>query len=161
MRILAIKWRRLGDTVLWTSALGALRAHYPEAEIDIAFPEEYAALFSHDTRFQESLPLRRSSLRETQRRIRQRHYDMALNFHASERSAWLVLLSGAKERLIHHSRKPKRFFSTKEIPSLGVPMKATERDPRSVQHWGGTGPLPPRGSSRRAHCPLPPRGRSC
>ena len=59
MKILAIKWRQLGDTVLWTSALEALRLHYPKAEIHLALPKAYVPLFSGDSRFHRLLPLTR------------------------------------------------------------------------------------------------------
>ncbi len=146
MRILAIKWRRLGDTVLWTSALEALLQHFPGATIDIAFPEPYTALFKNDARFNRQFPLSTKDARGFRHvtHWRKNRYDYALNFHASSRSAWLALAAGARERVVHHhSRRGKNFLSGRKIPNLGQPASAIERDLNVVRAlgWSGRSPL--------------------
>ena len=56
MKILAIKARKLGDTVLWTSALEALKSLNPSC-LDIAYSKYYQELFYEDPRFSEQFLL--------------------------------------------------------------------------------------------------------
>jgi ADP-heptose:LPS heptosyltransferase len=145
MKILAIKWRQLGDTILWTSALEALHHLHPQATLDIALPRPYDALFEGDPRFRRRWVLDRdTSLWRLGQKLRREHYDLVLNFHASRRSAFLSLQAGAKKKILHHhSRRPRRFFSDVLVPHLGEPMAATERDLNVVRAlgWNGVSPL--------------------
>ena len=50
-RILAVKWRQLGDTILWTAALQALKEWDPAASLNLALPTPYLPLFANDDRF--------------------------------------------------------------------------------------------------------------
>lgn len=144
VKILAVKWRRLGDTILWTSALEALLRHFPDAEIDIAFPAEYSPLFEADPRFKTRFPLKSDG---HQRRLagqwRHRGYDYALAFHASRRTQRLVRSAGAAKCVIHHhSRKGRKMGSDLPVVNLGRPMPATERDLNVVRTLGWNGPAP-------------------
>lgn len=145
VRILAVKWRGLGDTVLWTSALQALRDHFPSAKIDLAFPSSFAALFEADPRFDRRFLLERS-LAATARLgtlWRDRRYDWFLGFHASGRLVPLAVLSGARKRVLHHhSRRPRSFFSHVSIPRLGQGAAATERDTNVARALGWVGGAP-------------------
>jgi len=131
-KILCVKWRRLGDTAIWTAALAALRKYRPHAQIDLHFPPAYQPLFIDDNRygFAPADP-------------RQWKYDVVLNFHASSRTARLSLRSGAKTKAIHfHSRRGKSFPRTLPIPGLGQPMSAIERDINVVRALGWNGESP-------------------
>lgn len=145
MKILAIKCRRLGDTVLWTAALEALQQCFPSAQIDLAFPKAYAPLFDGDTRFKTRYGI--ESDRASQKRLselwRANQYDTALVFHASPSSRRLGKSASAKHLLIHHhSRTPRNFGSAQRIVGLGKPMAATERDLNVVRTLGWTGASP-------------------
>lgn len=140
MKILAIKLRRLGDTVLWTSALQALVDM--GAEVGVVFPEYYRALFESDPRFKNRYPLgeKRGAL---VKEIRKVGYDFVLNFHASESTARFAKSLGGKECVAHfHHRTPKEQSKQRPIPNLGTPMKATERDLNLVRAIGWTGNSP-------------------
>lgn len=128
-----MKWRRLGDTAIWTAALAALRKLRPHARIDLHFPPAYQPLFIDDNRygFAPADP-------------RQGKYDLVLNFHASSSTARLAFRTGARGKVVHfHSRKPKSLPFTLPVPSLGVPMSAIERDLNVVRAIGWTGESPP------------------
>ncbi len=145
MKILALKWRRLGDTVLWTSALEALRQLYPSAEIDIAFDEPYAPLFESDSRFQNRYLLSNDPNRQNviANQWRARGYDWALVFHANSKSRRLARRARAKRNLFHHhDRRGLRFGSSLEIVDVGKAMPATERDLNVVRTLGYQGPTP-------------------
>ncbi len=144
VKILAVKWRRLGDTILWTSALEALLRHFPGAEIDIAFPAEYAPLFEADPRFKTRFPLKSDGRHaRLAREWKTRGYDYALAFHASQRTRRLVRRSGAAKCVIHHhSRKGRNLGSDLPVVNLGQPMAATDRDLNVVRTLGWSGAAP-------------------
>lgn len=144
-RILALKWRQLGDTILWTAALQALREWDPTAEIDVALPHAYLPLFASDPRFARRFGLANDgpTLRALNYEFRQRRYDLVLNFHASHGSRRLAEGAEGSLRLIHHhDRRGKNFGSQQPIVSLGEPAAATERDLNVVRTlgWNGTSP---------------------
>lgn len=132
--VLAIKTRRLGDTVLWTSSLQALLDL--GCEVEIVYPKAYQALFRHDPRFPVQYFIEDGSPPT-------RTYEAVLNFHASPSSAKYAKRVKGHVHIIHsHSRIPKLFGSTTAIPNLGVPMKATERDLNVVRALGWSGDAP-------------------
>lgn len=144
MKILAIKARRLGDTVLWTSALEALRSLNPTC-LDIAYSKYYKELFENDPRFQEQYFLSGELLENLKyRRVwQQKKYDYVLNFHASPTSAFLCSLVKAPKKIIHyHDRAGKKAFGSLPIPNLGMPMSAIERDLNVVRALGWEGISP-------------------
>ncbi len=147
-RILAVKWRQLGDTILWTAALDALKRWEPDSVVDIAMPAAYRALFEADGRFDGKWPLFEDvpSLHAVTREVKTRRYDFVLNFHASAKSrAFCQAVGGAAVRLIHHhDRAGRNFGSDKPILNLGKPASAIERDLNVVRTlgWAGDSPAP-------------------
>lgn len=143
MKILAIKSRRLGDTVLWTSALQALAAHFPSAQLDIAFPAEYEPLFRDAPQVKTRYLLGRDKRPESFGFAKEK-YDLALVFHASHSTRRLAQSAKAGRTLIHHhSRKALNFGSDTPVVSLGQPMSAIERDLNVVRTlgWNSKPPL--------------------
>ncbi len=140
-----MKWRRLGDTVLWTSALQALRQMYPNAEIDLAYAAEYDCLFSSTSDYRTRYQLKSDAthLKQLVREWKTREYDLALCFHASATTRGLASKINAKRKIIHHhSRQPNAFGSDVPVANLGKPMAATERDLNVVRTLGWTGNSP-------------------
>jgi len=100
----------LGDTVHLLPALWMVRQAYPKAELHCAVAE-------HVTSLMACVPWvnriwgymrypRHATLRENFRmisRLRQERFDVVINLNGSDRSSWLTLFSGARERL---GRKP-------------------------------------------------------
>ncbi|MBY0369575.1 glycosyltransferase family 9 protein, partial [bacterium] len=163
MKILALKHRQLGDTVLWTAALQALRELHPAAEIDLVLPSAYAELFGRDSRFKTLFPIGRDGASLYYSQWKNRGYDLALAFHASSLTRKWARAAGAKQCLIHHhSRKGLRFGSDLAIVDAGKPMGATERDLNVIRTlgWKGTAPataleLPPSPALGWNASPLP------
>lgn len=143
MKVLALKLRQLGDTVLWTSALQALVDL--GAEVDLVYPRYYTALFLHDPRFRQKVGWNsnKDEQQEFSKLTKSEKYDFVLCFHASHSSLRLAKKFQTKELLCHfHDRVPKRGPSSRPIPGLGQPMKATERDLNVIRAlgWSGTAP---------------------
>jgi ADP-heptose:LPS heptosyltransferase len=97
-RILAVRLRALGDVVLTTPALRALKRGHPEAELEVVTDPRYAALLEWLPEVSRVWPLERSSLSSWRlaARLRARRYDWALDFFGNPRSATLVRMSGAR-----------------------------------------------------------------
>lgn len=145
MKVLAMKWRRLGDTALWSAALQALSEHVTAhgGEVAIAFPKAYAPLFEADPRFGKKFPLG-SSVKdqwEWLRQVRRENFDHCLNFHASQRTARLTRWSGAAQTWIHHHQRNHN-REPNPIPGAGTVMSAIERDLNVVRAIGWTGNSP-------------------
>ena len=117
-KILAIQFKYLGDAVMMTPALRALRANFPQAEIHLLVPEEIAPLFQHLTWLNRVWPMprrrRRANLRETwplTRVLRRERFDRSVDFASNDRGAVLSFLIGAKKRL--GWAEPGGFFGRK------------------------------------------------
>jgi lipopolysaccharide heptosyltransferase II len=115
-RILAIRVDGIGDAIALLPALQALRKGYPAAEIDLLTSPPAAELLAGDPRVDRVLATRflfegpsrgrgrcAPRLREwraTVRRLRERRYDLAIDFRGDFRTIlWLTCASGAPRRL--------------------------------------------------------------
>jgi len=105
-KILAIKFKYLGDVVVAVPALRALRNQWPDAEIHALVAEDAAPLLRHlpwldkvwalprtrgQARFSESWPLIKA--------LRREKFDRSVDFVGNDRGAILSRLIGARERL--------------------------------------------------------------
>src|SRR5262245_7453241 len=90
-KLLAMKLRSLGDTVLMTAPLFELRNAYPEAEIHVAVSSHWAPLLENHPAVDriwtyERHPDRASrakSLTKLALKLRRERFDCVVNFHAS------------------------------------------------------------------------------
>lgn len=123
-RILVISSTAIGDTLLSTPAIHALRRHYPQAQLVGLLHRRVVPLFRQYDELNEIVPLRRSLLC-TAWHLRRARPDVALILHGNEPEAtMLAYLSGARYIVKH----PKRHFS----PQLLSPPVGTDAyDPLS------------------------------
>jgi heptosyltransferase-3 len=106
MKILAIQFRYLGDAVLMTPALRALREHFPDCELHVLVAQEVAPLLQHIPWLDRvwAFPRKRGKAKLGQswpmiRALRKERYGRSVDFGGSDRSALVSLLCGARERL--------------------------------------------------------------
>jgi ADP-heptose:LPS heptosyltransferase len=153
-KILAIKLRSLGDTVLMTASIEALKRAYPLAEIHVAVLTAWAPLLEDQPSIQkvwryDRHPDRASRAKAAVRlalKLRKQKFDCVVNFHASPTSAMIAFATGAKIRSIHfHGHKDKNRYSTVTIPGKGTLKPIIERDMDAIRALGlkiPTGNLP-------------------
>jgi predicted lipopolysaccharide heptosyltransferase III len=111
MKILLIQLRRLGDLILTTPAISALREHLPGAQIALAGSRESESLLPAIHGLQKTF-LTKRGLRDLAgwMEIRRAGFDCILDFTRNDRSAWLTFLSGARRRIVSDRLKTKSKF---------------------------------------------------
>lgn len=136
-KLLAIKLRALGDTVLMTAPLMEFRKAYPDCEIHAAVDRRWASVLENHPavdqiwlyeRHQEKAARAKAATRLALR-LREQNFDCVVNFHASPSSAMIARATGATVRAVHfHGHKDKNQYSTLMIPGKGVLKPIIERD---------------------------------
>lgn len=114
-RILLIRFGSLGDVVLTTPVIRALRKTFPDAYIGMLVGDRYADIVSADPRLDEVIPFCREkkSPKEMQRIIsllKKKEFDIIIDLQRKFRSSLLAYLSGADTRI------GKGIFSSIKIP---------------------------------------------
>jgi predicted lipopolysaccharide heptosyltransferase III len=101
-RVLVVRLRSIGDTVLATPSLHALRRFLPDARIDVLLEDWVAPLLEGSGDVDRVLTVRRksqSSRLRVARQLRAEGYDVAYNLHGGSTAALLVRASGARQRV--------------------------------------------------------------
>lgn len=99
-RVLVIRLRSIGDTVLSTSSLIALRRALPDAEIDILLEDWVAPLLDGFDGVNVIAVGKSSTARlRAAWQLRKRRYDVGFNLHGGTTATTLLRLSGAKRRV--------------------------------------------------------------
>ena len=104
-RVLVVKLRSIGDTVVATPSLIALRRFLPEAQIDIVL-EDWVAPILDGADFVDDVIIAGSTLASRAgviSELRRRHYDIAFNLHGGTTSTLFTAASGAKHRVGYDS----------------------------------------------------------
>jgi lipopolysaccharide heptosyltransferase II len=97
-RVLVVRLRSIGDTVLATPSLIALRRFLPDVQIDILLEDWVAPLLDGFKEIDNVIKLGDSKLKTTQK-IRSEKYDVVINLHGGSTSGFLTRFSGAKHRI--------------------------------------------------------------
>src|SRR6476660_2450055 len=100
MKILLLQLKRIGDLILTTPAIAALRKTYPEGHITLAVANECAQLLPAIANVDRVLIARRN-LRDVAMvsSVAGQRFDYCIDFTRNDRSAFLTLLSGAHRRV--------------------------------------------------------------
>ena len=105
MRILALQLKRIGDLILTTSALNALRAAQPDADIALAVAPGCASLLGAIEGISSGIVLGRGRGFSPWQQVLTGPWDLCIDFTGSDRSALAVAASRAKERATFESVK--------------------------------------------------------
>jgi lipopolysaccharide heptosyltransferase II len=100
-RILVVRLRSIGDTVLSTPSLIALRRFLPEARIDILLEDWVAPVLEGFSVVDNVLTVGKTSQSrlKTAWQIRRNRYDVAFNLHGGTTATFFVRASGAPHRI--------------------------------------------------------------
>jgi rhodanese-related sulfurtransferase len=101
-RVLVVRLRSIGDTVLATPSLHALRRFLPDARIDVLLEDWVAPLLEGSTEVDRVVSVARKSSRErlrAARLLRRERYDVVYNLHGGSTAALLTRATGAPHRV--------------------------------------------------------------
>ena len=133
MRILALQLKRIGDLILTTPALWAVRQHLPKAHIVLAVEAGSQELLPAIDFVDETLIYERHGQNNGPlwRHLLLRHYDTCLDFTGNDRSALFAVMSKARRRIafewVQRSRFRRVFYN--EFVSSSV------RENHTVDHY--------------------------
>ncbi len=144
-KILAIKFKYLGDVALVVPALRALRESCPEDELHLLVAAEALPIVEHLDWLDGVWPLprqrgqwkTRASLKVI-RQLRKERFDRSVDFVGNDRGAYLSRLVGAKERLGVRPAKGyrwRRLLYHETIEELDTTRHESVRDWYTLQPW--------------------------
>src|SRR5215471_7876695 len=101
-RVLVIRLRSIGDTVLSTPAIFALRRFLPQATIDLVLEDWVAPMLSGSDLVDRVIPVPResnSARARLARELRTQRYDVVYNLHGGTTATLLTRATGANHRV--------------------------------------------------------------
>ena len=145
IKILAVKLRAIGDTVLWTSALRSLRNAYPNAEIHtLTYDTNAAILKSHpDVHVQHHVSKSKLDLIMKLWSFRKYKFEWFLGFHATTSLCRWAWLAGARHLVLHHHSWKYTPKGSLPVPHAGELEDVITRDHRVLNAMGLATPTHP------------------
>lgn len=111
LNILLIRLSSLGDLVLVSAAIAALRDRFPQARISLLTKSDFAQLFSADPNLDRVIPFEDrgrhrgvSGFLRLMRQVRREKFDILVDLHSNVRSSLIYLLSRARSRGRYNKR---------------------------------------------------------
>jgi ADP-heptose:LPS heptosyltransferase len=132
MKFLVLQLKRIGDLILTTPALVALRERYPQAKITLAMPEGSASLIPALPAVDEVLIHRRRGRNaKLWTKLAMSHFDVCLDFTGTDRSAFFSFLSKAEQRVTFQwvKKSPYRLLFYNRFIDSSV------RENHTVEHY--------------------------
>ncbi|MFN2454758.1 MAG: glycosyltransferase family 9 protein [Pyrinomonadaceae bacterium] len=113
-RVLVVRLRSIGDTVLATPSLYALRRFLPHAQIDILLEDWVAPVLDESPDVDRVVRIEGKSAAarlRTVRELRAARYDVAFNLHGGTTATFLTAASGARHRVGYASYRYSRLHN--------------------------------------------------
>lgn len=108
IRVLLIRFSSLGDVVLVSAVIEALRQHRPDAEVFLLTKAEYTSLYERDPRVAGVIPLNEGAgvrdLISLARTLKAMAFDVVIDLHANLRSHLLTDLLGKMDTIRYRKR---------------------------------------------------------
>lgn len=152
--VLLIRLRSIGDTVLATPSLNALKRFLPDAQVDILVEDWVAPVLESHPLVDKVIRLERGSLAaraRVAREIRSARYDVVYNLHGGTTATFLTRATGARHRVGYASyqyaqlhnhlspsplllwRQPKTHSVEQQLALLGwTGVPVTDRPPTQL-----------------------------
>jgi lipopolysaccharide heptosyltransferase II len=122
-RVLVVRLRSIGDTVLATASLDALRRFLPDAQIDVLLESWVAPVLEGFDSVDNILTVERASTASrarAARRLRSMRYDVAYNLHGGTTATLLMRAAGAKHRVGYSSYQYSRLLNHAAPPPAEI-----------------------------------------
>lgn len=119
-RVLVVRLRSIGDTVLATPALYALRRFLPAARIDVLLEDWVAPVLDGFEEVDNVITIERGSAASRARRarmLRAARYDVGYNLHGGTTATLLLRASGAKHRVGYANYQYSRLYNHTAPPA--------------------------------------------
>lgn len=131
--ILLLRLRRIGDIVMTTPSIRALRTTYPHARLTYLVEEPFRELVEGMPDLDEVMVLpRRLSVREFLGRMRflrrRGTFDVLIDFHGGPRAFWITLFSKARLKIGHRLKYKHVFYD------ITLPRNPGEENVHSVEN---------------------------
>jgi lipopolysaccharide heptosyltransferase II len=113
-RVLVVRLRSIGDTVLTTPALIALRRFLPDARIDVLLEDWVAPVLEGFDAVDNILTVKRGDTKDRLRAmydLRRRGYDVAFNLHGGATAGFFTFASRAKYRVGFDNYRNRFFYN--------------------------------------------------
>ncbi len=113
-RVLVVRLRSIGDTVLATPTLHALRRFLPDARIDVLLEDWVAPLLDGFEDVDNIVTVERKSAASrarVARALRSTHYDVAYNLHGGTTATFLTRATGATHRVGYADYRYSRLYN--------------------------------------------------
>jgi ADP-heptose:LPS heptosyltransferase len=161
-RVLIIRLRSIGDTVLSTPAIYTLRRFLPNAEIDLLLEDWVAPLVSNSSDITRVITIKRGSIGSrlsVLTNLRRSKYDVAFNLHGGTTATLLTFLSGSRYTVGYKTYQYSSLYThTAPHPSELWNSKFTHSAEQQLGLIGWTGvPVTDRPKSRLKIDPLSER----
>lgn len=138
-KILVIKIRAMGDTLLATPTITALKEACPQASLSVLVsPEGREVLEDHphiDHLMTYDKHMSISSYFTFVKKLRKQRYDLVIALHASFRTALMAFFTGARHRVVHN-HSGANFLSTIPIKAKKEAKSTIARDFDTVHALG-------------------------
>lgn len=122
-RVLVVRLRSIGDTVLATPSLDALRRFLPDAQIDVLLESWVAPVLEGFDAVDNIITTERGSTTSrarVARRLRAARYDVAYNLHGGTTATILMRASGARHRVGYSSYQYSRLLNHAAPPASEI-----------------------------------------
>ncbi|HEX8638152.1 MAG TPA: glycosyltransferase family 9 protein, partial [Pyrinomonadaceae bacterium] len=113
-RVLVVRLRSIGDTVLATPSLIALKRFLPEAQIDVLLEDWVAPVLEDFDAVDNVITFQKDDLKsrlQTALKIRRNQYDVVFNLHGGTTGTFFVCASGAAHRVGFENYQYKFFYN--------------------------------------------------
>ncbi|MHB8137641.1 MAG: glycosyltransferase family 9 protein [Smithellaceae bacterium] len=135
-KILLIQLGDIGDVVLTTPTVRAVKEAHPQADVSILVRKPSGTMLTHDQNLHEVIEISKISgsalhvIKEHIKlisRLRRAHYDLVIDLRLDDRSRFLSFLTGAPERVSRRCAKPfwHAFLYTKIVNHVPSSLPST------------------------------------